>query len=135
MARIDMGAKLVAVGVGAVDEVADAMDVKAGRTESWKKWQDYFRILGTLGSWAGEVWGTGGIAKMARDASGSFITLLTKSAAAPIREKIASPMLRRSARRGLPGAPVSGEFRPIETPPPTVPTTAVVTESGYRRIS
>ena len=138
MARIDMGSKLVAVGVGAVDELADAMDVRAGRTESWKKWQDWYRIAGTLGTLALEVWGSGGSAKMARDASGSFITLLTKTVAAPIREKIASPMLRRSAssRRGLPSSPgASGEYRPVETPPPGVPTIAVVTESGYRRIS
>lgn len=136
MARIDMGSKLWAVGVGAVDEVADAMDVRAGRTEPWKRWQDWYRVLGTIGSLAGEVWGMGGTAKMARDVSGPFITLLTKSVATPIRERIASPVLRRSARRGLPLSPgVSGEYRPVETPPPGVPTMAVVTESGYRKIS
>ena len=135
MARIDMGSKLVAVGVGAGDVVVDALDEKAGRTGSWRTWRSWYRVLGTLASLVGEVWGSGGTAKMARDASGPFITLLTEEVAAPIRERIASPVLRRSARRGLPGAPVSGEYRPVETPPPSVPTTAVVTEGGYRRIS
>jgi len=98
MAAIDMAAKATAVGVGALDELFESMDDKAGRVEPFRKWADFERLGGTIISIATEVMGRGGMATLARNSSGSFITLLTKSIAKPIRGAIGSrSMMTRTA--------------------------------------
>ncbi len=44
MRKLNLTRMAIAVGVGAIDEVLERQDTKAGRTGNFKTWKDYGRI-------------------------------------------------------------------------------------------
>ena len=85
MAAINLIPKLTAAGVGAVDELLEELDERAGRTAGLKMWANYYRAGGVFLSFLGEIWGRGTLGNLSRDASGPLITLLVKSIGKPVR--------------------------------------------------
>lgn len=112
--------KLVAVGVGVVDEVFSAMDESAGRVASFKTWDDFYRIGVTILALAGETTAKGTLGTLSRDVSGPIITLLTKSVAKPIRASLKTGVTGVS--RGAFSRPAAAgggikAYQPIEPTP------------------
>ena len=86
MARIDMVATAVAVGVGVVDEVLEAADEKGARTNPFQKWADYGRLIGAGGGYLMQIFDFN--PKLGADLAQSCTPLLVKSISAPIRSAI-----------------------------------------------
>ena len=89
-----------AVGVGAVDEVLEWWDEKAGRTLSFRTATDIGRIVLTLGGYAMQMMDFA--PEIGEAMALSSTTLLTKSIAKPVKEAIT-----RSAAVQSPGRKVS----------------------------
>ncbi len=81
---MDMMAKVEQVGVGALDQYLEGNDLKNGRLQPWRNYQDYARIGLTALSLFGETMASGMLLKVSKDISGSFVTLLTKSVLKPV---------------------------------------------------
>ena len=106
---IDMKAKGVAVGVGVLDQYMEKLDAEKGRTEAWKTWKDYVRIAGAIGSLAGEMMMGGTIGGLCRDASSSFLTLITKSV---MREVLKPKTTAKATTMYAPAGPVRA-YQPV----------------------
>ncbi len=85
MARVNMKNVVVGVGAGAVDELLEWQDEKNGRTEPFKKWTDWGRVLLTAFGYLGTIFDLAPDYTM--PLAQSETTLLTKSVGQAIRAK------------------------------------------------
>ena len=109
---VDLMKSGISVGVGVVDEVAEAWDEKEGRTEPFRTATDIWRLLGALGGYALQIF----MPKQARIGEAlalSATPLLVKSVAKPIRaaigggatERVFMPRKRQPAGSGAGAKP------------------------------
>lgn len=116
MAKLMLQNKVVGAVAGGVDEVLGYLDERQARTEPFKTWTDWGRVVLALGSYASEMWGF--FPSKYTDPLGTVETaLVTKSVVTLIRSRIgatapvAAAMVTRATAR--PGGRVGWRPQPV----------------------
>lgn len=104
MRKLNLTRMAIAIGVGAIDEVLERQDARAGRTGNFKTWKDYGRVALPVLGIAAQLFMPkyGGIGETVAVAS---LPLLTKSIASTAMKSTTSTRAGRAYPRLAPSSP------------------------------
>jgi hypothetical protein len=104
--RVNLMNVAIGVGAGAVDEVMESQDARAGRTAPFKTWTDWSRIGLAAVGYLGQMFGY--FSAYAEPLAQSEVTLVTKTVGAAIRSRMGTTaMVTRTSHGNMPAAPAT----------------------------